>query len=80
MESWKALCWTSLGYKLINRRQSSHRLDGPANSRSASPKRATHTESPESQEDDRTIADVVLITGLSLASENIQIQALEVSH
>ena len=34
----------------------------------------------QSLQEDRSIANVVLVTGLSLASENIQIQALEVSH
>ncbi|CAD6585079.1 MAG: hypothetical protein ASARMPRED_002006 [Alectoria sarmentosa] len=57
--------------------QSSRRHDGRIERNPASPKQPIHTNKTESQQNDRTIANVVLITGLSLASENIQIQALE---
>lgn len=43
-------------------------------------KESTHAKRSETQQDDRAIANVVLITGLSLASENLQIQALEVNY
>lgn len=57
--------------------QSSRRHYGPAKHRSASPIQPIRTKQNERQQDDRSIANVVLITGLSLASEDIQIQALE---
>ncbi|KAF6222159.1 hypothetical protein HO133_001245 [Letharia lupina] len=60
--------------------QSSRRHYGPAKHRSASPIQPIRTKQNERQQDDRSIANVVLITGLSLASEDIQIQALERDH
>lgn len=57
--------------------QPSRRHNVSAKCRSTSPKQPIYTKRLESQQDDRNIANVVLITGLSSASDNIQIQALE---